>query len=111
MIAARLEKIRFSAAEVLRQSEQFDTVSSPEPIQVVLAGIETHVCVQQSALDLVSQGIAVFIGMLLCVLVGCDNSSGVRAAPSPVLPVAAETSASPSNSVDVAAARSLARNE
>ncbi len=61
VIAARLEKIRFSAAEVLRQSEQFDTVSSPEPIQVVLAGIETHVCVLQTALDLVSQGIAVFI--------------------------------------------------
>lgn len=61
VIAARLEKTRFSAAEVLRQSEQFDTVSSPEPIQVVLAGIETHVCVQQTALDLVSQGIAVFI--------------------------------------------------
>ena len=61
VIAARLEKTRFSAAEVLRQSGQFDTVSSPEPIQVVLAGIETHVCVQQTAMDFHSQGVMVYL--------------------------------------------------
>lgn len=61
VIAARLEKVRFSAAAVLRESERFDAVASQEPAQVVLAGIETHICVQQTALDLVSQGIRVFL--------------------------------------------------
>ena len=60
-IAARLDKLRFSAAEVLCERERFDIGSSPAPAQVVLAGIESHVCIQQTALDLISQGIAVFV--------------------------------------------------
>ena len=61
VINARLEKIRFSAAEVLRQSESFVSDASKEPVQVVLVGIETHVCVQQTALDLLSQGVMVYL--------------------------------------------------
>lgn len=59
VIADRLEKIHFSAAQALRESKHID--SALEPVQVVLAGIETHICVQQTALDLMSQGIAVFL--------------------------------------------------
>jgi len=61
VITTRLEKIRFSAAQRLLQSEQFDTISLQQPLQVVLAGIETHICVQQTALDLLSHGVAVFL--------------------------------------------------
>ncbi len=60
-IAARLEKLRFSAAEVLCESEQLDIRSSSAPVQILLAGIETHICVQQTALDLISRNISVFL--------------------------------------------------
>lgn len=61
VIATRLEKLRFSAADVLRESIGNENASALKPLQIVLAGIETHVCVQQTALDLVAEGIMVFL--------------------------------------------------
>jgi nicotinamidase-related amidase len=49
---APLEKVRFSAAE----AEGFDLAGRD---QVLLCGIETHVCVAQTALDLLSRDVAV----------------------------------------------------
>jgi nicotinamidase-related amidase len=50
--ATTLEKLQFSAAEVMLGSG----VLRPEFRQLVLAGIETHICVQQTALDLTAAG-------------------------------------------------------
>lgn len=47
-----LEKLRFSAAEVLLESG----LLRPGLRQIVLVGIETHICVQQTALDLAAAG-------------------------------------------------------
>ena len=61
-----VEKLRFSAVEALTTDvagtesaawSQRDGI----PQQVVLAGIETHVCVQQTALEFCEQGVQVFI--------------------------------------------------
>ncbi|MEY2725531.1 MAG: Vibriobactin-specific isochorismatase [Planctomycetota bacterium] len=51
------EKLRFSAAEVLEEV----TASRPGLRQVVLAGIETHICVLQTALDLQAAGLDVIL--------------------------------------------------
>lgn len=63
--ARTLEKLRFSAAEVLMHDAWSLQASNPTtiqiPSQVVLAGIETHVCVQQTALDLRKRGFEVFV--------------------------------------------------
>ncbi len=84
-----LEKLKFSAAEALMtapsvsgapakeelRSTSFgfnmlcaaqEATSAPEhprrrPLQIVLAGVETHVCVQQTALELSEQGFHVFV--------------------------------------------------
>lgn len=56
-----LEKIRFSAAEVLGSYPAASTFKADGPRQVVLVGIESHICVQQTALDLRDKGIAVFV--------------------------------------------------
>ena len=50
--AATLEKLRFSAADVILEAG----VLRAECRQLVLAGIETHICVQQTALDLTAAG-------------------------------------------------------
>ena len=50
----RFEKLRFSAAEGLQPLLNSDVS------QIVLCGIETHVCILQTALDLISQGLQVF---------------------------------------------------
>jgi len=50
--AVVLEKLRFSGAAALQESG----VLRPGLRQLVLAGIETHICVQQTALDLVAAG-------------------------------------------------------
>lgn len=60
VVASRLEKIRFSAAQVLLESG-LANADSAGPIQFVLAGIESHICVQQTALDLLHAGHAVFL--------------------------------------------------
>jgi len=50
--AAALEKLQFSAADVILKAG----LLHPECRQLVLAGIETHICVQQTALDLIAAG-------------------------------------------------------
>lgn len=58
------EKLRFSAAEALTWAKQ--SPSGFERHQVVLAGIEAHVCIQQTALDLVSAGFRVYLAADAC---------------------------------------------
>lgn len=58
VLPAPLDKVRFSSAEVLLQA---DCVSYAERDQIVLVGIEAHVCVQQTALDLLTQGLRVHV--------------------------------------------------
>jgi len=59
-ILATLEKTRFSAAEVLHEADEL-TLADNIPRQIVLAGIESHICVLQTALDLISHGHSVFL--------------------------------------------------
>lgn len=61
-----LEKLQFSAAETLIKgawTAEISETAVPDsgPSQIVLVGIETHVCVQQSALELCQQGFQVFV--------------------------------------------------
>ena len=51
------DKFRFSCAEVL----DWGTVSTCEHRQVVVAGIEAHVCVLQTTFDLLAAGFQVFV--------------------------------------------------
>jgi nicotinamidase-related amidase len=53
------EKLRFSSAEVLDWG--FAAEVADDRDQVVVAGIESHVCVQQTVLDLLSHGFRVFV--------------------------------------------------
>ena len=59
-LPAAVEKVRFSAAEALSGggSERTDG-----RYQVLLVGVEAHVCVLQTALDLLSSGCQVFIAV------------------------------------------------
>ena len=41
----------------------FDAAIAPEIASVVLAGLETHVCVTQTALDLLARGVGVFVAV------------------------------------------------
>lgn len=53
-IVATVEKIRFSAADELSTTGMLAN-------QIVLAGIESHICVQQTALELCERGFQVFV--------------------------------------------------
>ncbi len=55
-VRACYEKLRFSAAEVIHSSDFAAATSSGQSRQIVLAGIETHICILQTALDLLSLG-------------------------------------------------------
>ncbi len=66
--AVVLEKLRFSGAEVLQTAG----VLQPSVRQLVLTGIETHICVQQTAMDLVAAGWDVILAA---------DASGSRHAP------------------------------
>ena len=58
-LPTRPDKVRFSAAEVVDWTiEEPDGTSRPH---VVIAGIEAHVCVQQTVMDLLSRGFSVHI--------------------------------------------------
>ena len=54
----RPDKLAFSSCSVPSVVDGFRRAARPK---VVLAGIETHVCVQQTALDLLAQGFRVYI--------------------------------------------------
>jgi nicotinamidase-related amidase len=54
----RPDKVAFSCCAIPEVVEGFQTAARPK---VVLAGIETHVCVQQTALDLLALGFRVYI--------------------------------------------------
>jgi len=53
------EKVRFSCAEVLDWGGA--ALQEDDRGKVVVAGMETHVCIQQTVLDLMSQGFRVFV--------------------------------------------------
>lgn len=53
-----LQKLSFSASGA---SGFFDVLADKKISQALLCGIETHVCVLQSALDLLDQGVQVFV--------------------------------------------------
>ncbi len=53
-----LEKSMFSCRECASLAKSFHELGCE---QIVIAGIETHVCVQQTALDFLSQGFQVFL--------------------------------------------------
>lgn len=58
----RMSKLRFSAAEEVRVFVDQQNLHRPTPItQICLAGIETHVCVLQTALELYSAGLRVYV--------------------------------------------------
>lgn len=59
LIPDRPAKLRFSCVESLPWTVQQN--SNTERFQVVLAGIEAHVCVLQTAFDLVANGFEVFV--------------------------------------------------
>lgn len=52
-----IEKLRFSSAECL----DWVTSEKGDRLKVVVAGIEAHVCIQQTALDLLAAGFSVYI--------------------------------------------------
>ena len=54
----RPDKVAFSCCAVPVVVENFRRAARPN---IVLAGIETHVCVQQTALDLLAQGFHVYV--------------------------------------------------
>lgn len=54
------EKLRFSAANEFAGHPDFHSLDRPIR-QVVLAGIETHICILQTALDLLTRGYQVFV--------------------------------------------------
>ena len=57
LLSGPVEKLRMSAAAALG----WPPASATDRWQVVLCGLETHVCVLQTALDLVSLGYQVFV--------------------------------------------------
>src|SRR6516165_6857578 len=57
-LPARADKVQFSCCAVPSVVDEFHRAARPK---VVLAGIETHVCVQQTALDLLAKGFHVFV--------------------------------------------------
>ncbi|MFV0441945.1 MAG: isochorismatase family protein [Planctomycetaceae bacterium] len=58
LLPERVEKLRFSSAASFEWSQSAGDGDRP---QVVVAGIETHVCVQQTVLDLLASGFVVAV--------------------------------------------------
>jgi nicotinamidase-related amidase len=59
-VPVRPDKVAFSCCAIPAVVENFRREARPK---VVLAGIETHVCVQQTALDLLARGFQVFVSV------------------------------------------------
>ncbi|WP_437200735.1 hydrolase [Planctomicrobium sp. SH664] len=59
LIPHRPEKLRFSAVEALDWSGEGKSAGARH--QIVIAGIETHVCVLQTAFDLLARGFDVYV--------------------------------------------------
>jgi nicotinamidase-related amidase len=57
LLGDRPAKLRFSCGECLG----WPAASEDERYKVIVAGIETHVCIQQTALDLLSAGFQVYV--------------------------------------------------
>lgn len=57
LVGPRIEKLRFSSAECL----DWVTADKEDRSKVVVVGIETHVCIQQTALDLLAAGFNVYV--------------------------------------------------
>lgn len=57
LVGEPIEKLRFSSAECL----DWVTTDKTERSKVVVIGIETHVCIQQTVLDLLAAGFSVYI--------------------------------------------------
>ena len=55
------EKLRFSCAEVLDWGRSSADATESDRFQIVVCGIEAHVCVLQTVLDLIAQGFQVFV--------------------------------------------------
>ena len=64
-ISQRFEKLRFSAADefckLVDAESGMARDTTEERDQVLLVGIETHICVQQTALDLLGRGYRVYV--------------------------------------------------
>jgi nicotinamidase-related amidase len=58
-IGPRLDKVIFSCAPVLAWGQAGD--ANDDRDQVVVAGMETHVCIMQTVLDLIAAGFRVYI--------------------------------------------------
>lgn len=69
LIEERPAKQRFSCAEVLNWGQ--GATQSDGRFKVVLCGMETHVCIQQTALDLIAQGFQLYV---VADAVGCRNA-------------------------------------
>lgn len=59
LLGDRAQKLRFSCAEALQWPGAAEDLQERD--QVVVAGIETHVCVQQTVLDLLAIGYRVYV--------------------------------------------------
>ena len=55
-LKSTIEKLRFSACEAIQQSSLLGSVIDRH---VVLTGIETHICILQTAMDLLELGLAI----------------------------------------------------
>jgi nicotinamidase-related amidase len=56
-----LAKIAFSCWRDAHLHKRIDTLRRKGRSQVIVAGMETHVCVQQTVLDLLASGLSVFV--------------------------------------------------
>lgn len=68
-----LEKMRFSCVDAVR-----GTLTAWARRQVIVYGIETHICVAQSALDAVAAGFEVHVPFDACAAFGENHAIGVE---------------------------------
>lgn len=58
-----IEKSAFSA---IKEKGFLDKIKSYEKKQIIICGIETHICVHQTAFDLINEGFEVFVAKDAC---------------------------------------------